>query len=329
MTSTPLKVINENKPNQDRAIELSIIVPVVERYDDLKILYDSYAEEIKKITKDFEFIFVIDGHMLKAYSEIKKFSHQNPTIKIVKFPRSFGESIAISVGFEKANGRCIFTLSSYFQVEPYEIRRLYDALNNDECDVVVTKRSREKDSFYNRFQSLVFHKIIKLFTGTDFNDISCGLKGIKRNVVSVFDIYGDLHRFIPILAEHQGLRVKELKVKQKKEDTKIRIYKLRTYLNRLIDAITLFFLLRFTYRPMRFFGLIGSILIISGLAINGYLIYSRLIGSFPLTNKPSLFLASLLMVIGIQIFAVGLIGEIIIYTHSKTAKHFNVKEFIE
>lgn len=329
MANRQMMVIDREEIIQDRAIELSIIVPVVERYDDLEKLYNSYAEEIKKVTKDFEFIFVIDGHMHKAYSEIKRFSHKNPNIKVVKFPRSFGEASAISVGFEKARGRCIFTLSSYYQVEPHEIKRLYDALNNDGCDVVVSRRSRENDSLFNKFQSFIFHKIIKLFTGTDFGDITCGLRGMKREVVGVFDIYGDLHRFIPILAQHQGLRVKELKVKQKKEDTKTRVYKLRTYFNRLIDVITLFLLLRFTYRPMRFFGLIGSTLIISGSAINAYLIYFRLTGSFGLTNKPSLFLASLLMVIGIQVFAIGLIGEIIIYSHSKTARHFNVKEIIE
>jgi len=329
MANKQMMVIEREEIIRDRAIELSIVVPVVERYDDLEKLYNSYAEEIKKATKDFEFIFVIDGHMRKAYSEIKKFSPKNSRIRVVKFPRSFGEASAISVGFEKARGRCVFTLSSYYQVEPYEIKRLYDTLNNDECDIVVSMRSRENDSLFNRFQSFIFHKIIKLFTGTGFGDITCGLRGMKREVVGVFDIYGDLHRFIPILAQHQGLRVKELEVKQKKEDTKTRVYKLRTYLNRLIDIMTLFFLLRFTYRPMRFLGLTGSILIISGFAINVYLIYFRLIGSLPLTNKPSLFLASLLMVMGIQVFAIGLIGEILIYTHSKTAKHFNVKEIIE
>lgn len=311
-------------------IEISVIVPVAERYDNLEKLYLSYADEINKITNYFEFIFVIDGHMRKAYSELKRFSNKNPHIKMIKLPKTLGEANALSVGFEKAKGKYVFTLSSYFQVEPFEINRLYNALENDECDIVISRRSREKDSLFNRLRSLVFHVILKLLSGTGFSDISCGLRGMKRDVVKAFDLYGDLHRFIPILAEHQGLRVKELTVKQRKEDTKVRVYNLRTYINRLIDIMTLFFLLRFTYRPMRFFGLLGSILIISGFAVNSYLIYNRLFtGSFPLANKPSLFLASLLIVIGIQVFAVGLIGEIIIYTHSKKIKQFNVKEIIE
>ena len=329
MANKQMMVINREEIIQDRAIEMSIIVPVVERYDDLEKLYNSYAEEIKKVTNAFEFIFVIDGHMRNAFSEVKRFLYKDPHIKLIKFPRTFGEASAISAGFEKARGRYIFTLSAYFQAEPDELRRLYNALINDECDIAISMRSRESDSLFNRFQSFLFHKTLKLLTGTNFKDITCGLRGMKREVIGVFDIYGDLHRFIPILAQHQGLRVKELRVKQRKEDTKVRVYKLRTYLNRLIDIVTLLFLLRFTYRPMRFLGLIGSILIISGLAINVYLIYFRLVGSVALTNKPSLFLASLLIVIGIQIFAVGLVGEILIYTHSKSAKHFNIREIIE
>ncbi len=313
----------------DQEIEISVIVPVVERCDDLAKLYKSYAEEIKKITEDFEFIFIIDGNMSHTYLDIKKISKKESPIRVVKFSRTFGEASALSVGFEKARGRYILTLSSYFQVEPDEIKRLYDALNNDECDIVVTRRSRERDSLFNRFQSFLFHKVLRLFTGTDFKDITCGLRGMNREVAGVFDIYGDLHRFIPILAQHQGLRVKELEVKQIREDTKVRVYRVGTYLNRIIDIITVFFLLRFTYRPMRFFGLIGSILIILGLAINSRLIYLRMTEAFALSNKPSLFLASLLMVIGIQVFIVGLIGEIIIYTRTKKAKTFNIKEIIE
>ncbi|MHC4476790.1 MAG: glycosyltransferase [Planctomycetota bacterium] len=310
--------------------EISVIVPVVERSDNLEKLYLTYSEELSKITKNFEFIFVVDAHMKNAYNEIRQLSRKNPNINFVRFPKTFGESNALSVGFQKAKGRYIFTLSSYFQVEPDETRRLYDALKNNDCDIVTCRRSRESDALFNRIQTFLFHKVLKLLTGTQFGDISCGLRAMRPEIAEAFDVYGDLHRFIPILAEHQGFRVKELVVKQRKEDTRLRVYKIRTYLYRMIDLITLFFLLRFTYRPMRFFGLIGSILTLSGAGINAFLIYKRLFTQgFPLRDKPSLFLASLLMVIGIQIFVVGFIGEIIIYTHSRKAKHYNIKEIIE
>jgi len=327
-TEVKIAVGSEGIVKQDT--EISVIVPVVERSDNLERLFLLYYEELSKIKKSFEFIFIIDARMKNAYDEIRQLSRKNPNIQLIIFPRTFGESNALSVGFQNAKGRYVFTLSSYLQVEPEETKRLYDALNNNECDMVICRRSRENDAFFNRVQTFLFHKILRFFTGTKFGDISCGLRAMRREVAEAFDVYGDLHRFIPILAEHQGLRVKELVVKQRKGDTCLRVYKISTYLYRLIDIVTLFFLLRFTYRPMRFFGLIGSILILFGGAINAFLIYNRLFTQgFALRDKPSLFLASLLIVIGIQIFAIGFIGEIIIYTHSKKGKHFNVKEMIE
>lgn len=321
---------SEITTDTDNAIEISVVVPVVERSDDLKMLYQSYSEEVSKFTRNFEFIFVLDAHMDAEYTTIQELSAQDPRVKFIRFPRSFGESNALSVGFQKARGRYIFTLASYFQVEPHEIIRFYEALVNNQCDIVISKRARAKDALLNRIQSYCFHKILQIFTGTRFSDISCGLKGMKKEVVNAFDVYGDLHRFIPILAEHQGLRVLELDVQQRKEDRKPRIYRLGTYFYRIIDILTLFFLLRFTYRPLRFFGLLGAILTSIGLFINLDLIYNRLFTeNFALKDKPSLFLAALLMVIGIQIFAIGLIGEVIIYTHSRKAKQFHVKEFIE
>ena len=314
----------------EQETEISVIVPVIERHSNLEELYLSYAAEIRKITTDFEFIFVVDGPMNRAYSEIKRFKNKYSNIELIKFTKSLGESNALSVGFEIAKGKYIFTLSSYFQVEPHEIEKLYSALKDDEVDIVITRRIREKDTFFNKLQNALFHKALKFFTGTNFKDISCGLRGMQREVFEKFDVYGDLHRFIPIIAEHHGVKVRELVVKQRVEDTKTRIYSLRTYFNRIIDILTLFFLLRFTYRPMRFFGLIGSILVVTGFLFISKLIYFRLFTmNYGLRDKPSLFLSSLLIVIGIQIFAVGLIGEIIIYTRSKKAKYFNIKEFIE
>ncbi|MEW6001520.1 MAG: glycosyltransferase [Nitrospirota bacterium] len=324
-TSQVLQKVEE--PERNEPVDISVIVPVVERYDDLEMLYLSYAEEIEKLTENYEFIFVIDGHMESAYKSVKRFSRHNPKIRVIKFMRPLGESAALATGCERASGTYIFTLSSYFQVEPDGITEMYRLLINDECDIVITRRDREKDSFFNRVQSFVFHKILRILTGANYRDISCGLRGMRREMVGVFDIYGDLHRFIPVLAEHRGLRIKEVVVKQRKEDTKTRFYGLRTYLHRIIDLMNLFFLLRFTFKPLRFFGIIGSMLTILGSAIILYLIYRRLFTEgFGLSDKPSLFVASILIVIGIQIFAIGLVGEIIIYTRSRRSKPLKLKK---
>lgn len=314
----------------DQGVEISIIIPVVERYDNLEKLYLSYAEEITKLTKSFEFIFVLDGHMQKAYSELKKFSYKYPQIKTVKFSRTFGEADSLSVGFDKAKGKYVFTLSSYFQVDPEEFKKLYNELINDNCDLVITRRDRKGDSLFNKIQSFIFHTILRILTGARFKDITCGLRGMKREILQDMELYGDLHRFLPIMAISHGYRVKELIVHQSKEDTRLRVYKFRTYLSRLLDLMTIFFLFRFTYKPLRFFGLIGSLLFLSGFFIDSYLIFHRLVmRSIGLTDKPSLFLAALLMVIGVQLFAIGIIGEIIIYTHGKQKKKYHIKTTLD
>ncbi len=225
---------------RDELIDISVVIPVVEKYDYIDELYISYSQELKKITERFEVIFVIDGHMDDAYRTIKNLSHKYSEIRIIKFLKPLGESMALSAGFENARGKYIFTMPSYVQVIPEDIQKLYDTLTNDECDVVVARRIRKDDSFFNRLQSSIFHMILRLFTGTHFKDISCGLRGMKKEIVNVFDLYGNLHLFIPILAEHHGLNVKEIPVRQQKQDTRIRIHKMREYFDRFIDIVTIY-----------------------------------------------------------------------------------------
>jgi hypothetical protein len=152
---------------------------------------------------------------------------------------------------------------------------------------------------------------------------------INKKILSEFKLYGDLHRFIPIFAIRQGLKVKEIDVVQRKEDTQIRLVKPGIYLRRILDIVTLFFLVKFTEKPLRFFGLIGSIFLILGGVITTYLAIVRMIGDISLANRPMLLLGILLMVFGLQLFSVGLIGELILYTRAKDIEHYRIEKIIE
>jgi hypothetical protein len=158
----------------------------------------------------------------------------------------------------------------------------------------------------NRLQSIAYHYIIRKLTGTKFK-----------------------HRFIPIFATRQGLKVKEVDVVQRKEDTQVRLVKPGIYLRRLLDIITLFFLVKFTKKPLRFFGLIGSMFFIIGGIITTYLGIFRILGKIDLANRPMLLLGILLIVFGLQIFSIGLIGELILYTRAKDIEHYRIDEIIE
>jgi glycosyltransferase involved in cell wall biosynthesis len=312
----------------DKNPEVSVVVPISERHDDMRLLYNLYANELKKLGKDFEFIFIVDGNFSTAYEDLKSLKSNGNPIKIIKYARTFGESNALMEGFERANGDKILTLASYMQVEPEDLSKIFEA-NDEGNDLVITRRFPRKDPVVNRIQSSLYHWIIRKLTGTKFNDITSGMRLMNKKILSEFNLYGDLHRFIPIFAIGRGLKVKEVNVAQRKEDTQIRLVKPGIYLRRLLDLITLFFLVKFTKKPLRFFGLIGSVLFIIGAIVTTYLGVMKILGNIALANRPLLLLGILLSVFGIQLLSVGLIGELIIFTRAKQIKQYRIAEIIE
>ncbi len=306
-------------------MDISIIVPVVERYDDLRKLYSEFSSAFDKLDKSYEFIFVVDGQFCEAFEDLKDLKTGNPAIKIIKPIRYHGESAALSIGFENAQGDYLFTLASYFQVEPEAVSTIWNELNNG-YDLVLTRRYPRIDSKLNRIQSVLFHLLIRKISYIEFHDISCGLKGMKRKVFEEISLYGDLHRFIPILADKYGFKIMEIKAKQRKEDTALRLVGIGSYPRRLLDIFTVFFITRFTMKPLRFFGLSGLSFFCIGSVITGYLGLYRLLGFGGIADKPLLLLGVLIMVLGVQTLSIGLIGEIIIYTHAREIKEYNLEE---
>ena len=322
----------ENIPlgsSKEPIVEISVIIPISERYDDLERLYFEYGRELKTDGHSFEFIFVLDGPDHKALNKLKSLKKDYQNIKIITLNRTFGEATALSVGFGQAQGPIIVTLSSYIQVEAQEINRMLSRLIDEGVDLVISKRYPRIDSQFNQFQSWVFHWITRLLTGTKYRDISCGLRVMKRKVVEEVHLYGDMHRFFPLLAYQKGFKVLELSVRQSKYDVNRRIYTPGTYLRRLLDILTLFFLFKFTKKPLRFFGLVGSGLLGFGFLITGYLGLYRLLEFGPIANRPLLIFGVILIVMGIQLFSIGLLGEIIIFTHARKIKDYNIEKVLE
>ena len=231
-------------------------------------------------------------------------------------------------GFRLAKGKVILTLAAYLQIEPDDLPKVFEAYSKG-YEMVVTRRYPRIDPLINRIQSSGYHYIVRKLTGSPFRDITSGTRLIDRKILPELVLYGDLHRFIPIFAMQQGIKVKEVKVRQRKEDTRVRLVKPGIYLRRILDILTLFFLVKFTKKPLRFFGLIGSSLLISGFLITAYLGVLRLLKMIELSNKPILLLGILLMVFGIQTLSVGLVGELILFSHSKELKDYRVEQIIE
>lgn len=291
-------------------------------------LYSIYAAELREMKQSFEFIFVVDGAFPLAVDALKKLQSEGEPIRIIQFARSFGESMALMEGFRQAKGELILTLASYIQIEPKDLHKVFDAYNAGH-DMVITRRYPRKDPLINRIQASIYHYVIRKLTNTSFRDITSGMRLISRKVLSEFVLYGDLHRFLPIFAFQRGVNVREIKVGQRKEDTQVRVVNAGAYVRRLLDILTLFFLVKFTKKPLRFFGLIGVGLGLPGVLIIAYLGVLRLFYGVGLADRPFLLMGILLLVFGFHLFSVGLIGELIIYCHSREVLDYRVKKIIE
>jgi glycosyltransferase involved in cell wall biosynthesis len=317
--------VNENKEEKMMG-KLSVIVPVTERHDNVAEIYYDFREALGEIGIEPEFIYVIDGDFPVAYGDLKTLRDSGEKFTIIKHARSFGEATSITEGFKLAMGEFILTLPSYFQVEASEIRKLLQSV--DEFDMVVVRRWPRVDSGFNQIQTRLFHRLIQTITGVKMSDIGCSVRLMKRSVLEEVNLYGDLHRFLPILADKQGFKVKEIELRQSHREGHVRTYSPGVYVRRIIDLLNVFFLVKFTKKPLRFFGLAGTAILTPGLILTLYLVMGRLFGSFALSERPLFLLGILLIVLGIQIFAIGLVGEIIIFTHAREIKEYTIEEII-
>jgi glycosyltransferase involved in cell wall biosynthesis len=313
-----------------RQVDVSVLIPISEaRHDDLTRVFNSHKDILEDLDLSYEFIFVFDGHYPDEVQSLATLAEKCPeTLKIIKFNKYYGEAKALNAAFLASEGKLILTLPAYFQVKPQEIKKLF-ADFSDEVDVIVGWRYPRRDNLLNRTQSNFFHWLINSFSGESFHDISCGVRLMRRKVLERINIYGDLHRFIPLLAINKGFRAIEIPVRQAREDIHLRIYGIGVYLRRLLDVLTLFFLIKFTQKPLRFFGLLGFGLSFIGLLISLVTVFQRIFGDQGLSERPLFLVGILFLLVGLQTFFIGLVAEIIIFTHMPSEPDYNIEKIVE
>jgi glycosyltransferase involved in cell wall biosynthesis len=302
---------------------VSVIVPVVEGVDDLAELYRSFSAALTARGNDHEFVFVFDGGYVPP-PELVALSHERTNLKLLRFARSFGETAALRLGIERSRGDLLLTLPAYFQVQAAGVDALLEALT-DQTDVVVASRSPRIDSWLNRLQSAVFNRMISGVGDRQFHDSACGVRVLRRAAAEGLPLYGDLHRFIPALALREGYQVVEVPVPQHPSNARTRLYGPATYARRLLDIATFFFLAKFTEKPLRFFGLVGSLFFAAGAVTSLVLLVERLQGQ-AIANRPLLLLAVLCLALGVQLMGLGLVGEIIVHLRAPHRRAYRVRE---
>lgn len=308
-----------------RVPDVSVVVPVVDQLGDPRRIVDEFASELHQLGKSCEFIFVVNSEREDWTSALRELQRSaQEAISVAVLAKPFGEATALAVGFQQARAETIVTTGCYFQIETSEIGKALAKLEQGEADLVIGRRYPRRGSWPNRAQAALFHWLVRNLTSTKFHDITSGFRVMSRRVALKLDLYADLHRFIPIVANNQGFTVHEVKLKQHVDDRPKRVYGPASQLRRTIDILTIFFLSKFTQRPLRFFGAIGFVVFGIGLAISLYLTLYRLLGFGGIADRPLLLLGILLLVFGVQSISIGLLGEIIIFTHARTIKEYKI-----
>jgi glycosyltransferase involved in cell wall biosynthesis len=309
-------------------IEVSVVIPVTRRYDEVAGLLREYKSGLEKTGRRFEFVYVLDTGLPEVRDSLEKLKAEGEPLKVIVLAKWFGEGTAMAAGFANSTGDVILTLPAFRQVQPDEVGRILDNLSDD-IDMVVAQRYPRLDPTFNRIASKVFHALLRTTLDFPFGDLGCGVRAFKRKILDDLHIYGDLEVFLPLLAHQQGFKVVECRTAQARDDAFRRIYSPKIYVQRLLDILTFIFLVRFTKKPLRFFGLVGASIFAVGGVATLWLVLERLFFGVGLADRPALFLASLMIVLGIQMLAVGLIGELIIFTHAKDIKEYDISEIIE
>ena len=306
---------------------ISAIIPVCAPVPRPEEIHVAYRDALAGLGEKVEFIWVIDGPYAGVVESLRRLSGQGEPITIVRFGRPFGEAAALAVGVEHARGEVILTLPPKPQVRPSDLPLLYEGL--EENDLVVAVRTTANSASRKRLRQRLFTWCLNAVAESPVRDPWCGVRMGHRKVFEEVPLYGEAHRFLPVLAHRLGFRVREVTVhgatagqEQVGEADRERDSA------KFLDILTLFLLTRFTRKPLRFFGGLGLSLFVPGLLVAAYLVGAKLFRGEHLANRPLLLLSVLVIVVGVQIIALGLIAEIVIFTHYRDVKEYTVAEII-
>lgn len=309
-----------------KVMDISVIVPVLKRFDDVASVYGEYRDRIVASGKSYEFIFVVDGQPDYPVSTLEQLQRDGEPIEIIRFGREFGELACLREGIRQSTGRHLLFLPAYFQIGGAAISELLDHL--DEADVVAARRDRRADAMFNRLRGWGFQKMAR-FAGAKYDDPGCLVRAVHRSVFDEIPIQDEKQRFLPLLAEVHGFKVVQLTLPQAESDAGRPQHKPGVYFDVMMDLLAVGFLVRFMQRPFRFFGTVGAASILCSLALMAFLLFQREVSNIPLSDRPLLVLVVLLLVLGIQIAAIGLIAEIVIFTRGDGKQHYRVEKIVE
>jgi glycosyltransferase involved in cell wall biosynthesis len=305
---------------------ISVIIPLYNEKDSLVELYQGVVAEISLHTSDYEILFVDDGSVDGSFETLLELQSRDPHVRILRLRRNFGKSAALAAGFRMAKGDIIITLDADLQDQPKEMGKLLAKLDEG-YDLVSGWKKDRKDSFKKRTASRIFNWTTSLLTGVPLHDINCGFKAYRRRVIEEIKVYGEMHRFIPVLASYRGFRVGEVPVLHRARPYGKSKYGATRMFGGFFDLLTVIMLTRYNSKPLHIFGILGILSFTIGFLIEAYLTYGWLVHDRWIENRPAFMLGILLLIIGVQFIFFGLLAEMIAYT-AKREDDYSIRQFL-
>jgi len=313
-------------------MDISIVIPLLNEQNSLEELSSSVSSVINDLNLKYEIILIDDGSTDNSWKIISKICTKNQHIKGIRILKNFGKSQALSAGFKACNGDVVITMDADLQDDPNEIPELYKKINEDNFDLVSGwKKVRYDSIIFKNFPSKIFNWAARITSGLKLNDFNCGIKAYKKEVIQKVKLTGGMHRYIPVLAKNAGYNriTEKIVIHHPRKHGKTK-YGIDRFIKGFLDLITLWFIHKFGKRPMHFFGLIGTIMLLVGFFFSAYLGIDKLFlqtSGRLITERPEFYISLATMIMGSQFFLAGFLGEIIL-RNRKIKKQYIITEKI-
>lgn len=307
---------------------ISVVMPVTLADVPLREIVAGYSTPLRDAGYPFEIVLVLDGVGASVLDQAEALSGEFPVKTVLLHGSGLGEAVALIAGVDNASADLIVNVPQYLQTEPEDMLKVVKTLESG-ADFVATWRYPRVDPWVNRMQSRLFNMVMGVLMGNKFHDLNSGMRGMHRKVLEEVNLYGDLYRFLPVLAQRQGFRVTEVKLRHREEQGREGYYGLGVYVRRVLDLMAISFLTRFRERPLRFFGMIGLFCIVVGLAMIAYPLFDKFFTPGKgLQDRPIFVAGTILVTFGVQLLGFGLVGEIVIFTHARNMEEYQVDQVL-
>lgn len=333
-TESAARALPEVEPSRrepETELALSIVVPVYNEEESVRPLYDALTAALERIGQSYEIVFVDDGSRDGSFAALRALHERDPRVRVVRLRRNFGKTPALVAGFARARGAIVFTMDADLQDDPAEIPRFLERLEEG-YDLVSGWKYPRHDPPTKTVPSRVFNRIVTLTTGVRLHDMNCGFKAYRREVLDDIKLYGELHRFIPVLAHQRGFRVAEVRVRHHPRRYGKSKFGAKRFLRGFLDLLVVLFLMSYLRTPLRLFGAMGLLLTLAGFVVDLYVVLDRFLpfGSHePIHNRPLLLVGILLMIFGVSFILAGLQSEMIRYFAYRPEEEYSVRQVLE